>query len=150
MSEATVPAYTIAANARWFTVVYTAVTLAVAVIVGVAYQYGIEIPTSGASIGAFAGVALAAGQRFATKRDGLWTGKDRHKLALIYVAMSFASSLVLFAALLMIDQMTRDVILALIGEYGAFIAIVFAVMAVVFYGMARVMLAIAAKRGEQK
>lgn len=150
MSEATAPEYTIAANARWFTIVYVAVTLVVAVIVGVAYEYGIEIPTTGASIGAFAGVALAAGQRFATKRNGLWTGKERHQLALAYVALSFASSLVLAAALLMIDEMTRDAIFALTGEYGGFIAIIFAVMAVVFYGMARVMLAIAAKRGKQK
>lgn len=150
MSEAAAPTYTIAANGRWFALVYTAITLLLAVIVGVAYEYGVEIPTTGVNIGAFAGVASIAGQRFATRRDWTWTSKERHQLALTYMALSCVTSFALFAVLLAIDATTRDAVMAMVSQLGGFIAAIFVVVALVFYGMARVMLAIIAKRGKRQ
>lgn len=150
MSESTVPArYTIAANCRWFAIVYTAVTVAVAALVELAYQNGIEIPTTGLNIGAFAGVTAAAGQRFASRHDWLWSSRERSQLALAYVALSIATSFALLGAFLVFDVASRQAIIAMVTQLGAWMLAILAIVALVLFGAARLTLGLIAQRGKR-
>lgn len=150
MSEAPKPTHTIAANLRWFAVIYTIATVVVSAAVELAYRSGLELPTTGLNIGVYAGVTLAAAQRFVARRDRQWDGRIRHNLALGYTLVSFAVSVVLFGALMAFDEITRRSVVDIFTQSGAIMIGAVVVAVAIFYGMARLMLGVAKKRGEQK
>ena len=150
MSEALTPGYTIAANLRWFAVIYTIATVVVAAAVELAYRNGVELPTTGLNIGVYAGVTLAAAQRFAARRAREWDGRIRNNLALGYTLASTAVSVVLFGALLAFDEITRRSVVDMFSQSSAIMIGALVVGVVIFYGMARLMLGVAQKVGDQK
>lgn len=145
MSDAVAPAYTLAASLRWFGIVYSVALLGVAVVVGVAATYGVTVPTTGLSIGLFAGVVVAAGQRYARKRGG-WTGRERTHLAIGYTAIAVVVSVILFALVLVIDVAARAMIADMLDQVGLLLLGIFAVAVLIYFGLARFALAMIARR----
>jgi hypothetical protein len=138
VNEPTAPAYTIADSLRWFAIVYALSTLGAFLAIMALAQIGVQVPGAGLSIGLFLGIAMLAGQRFATKRDGAWTPADRGKLALGYAGVSLAiSGGLLGIGLAMSPQLRPALPIALA---------VLAAVTIVCYGLARFALAMVAKR----
>ena len=149
MSDVAASPYKMAANFRWFAVVYLVVTVIVATLTELAYQNGIELPTTGLNIGAFAGVSAVAGQRFATKRDWNWSSADRHQLALGYTLVSVVISFVLVGALATFDPTTRATIADLSAEVGLLALAIMGVAVLIFFVTARLTLGLMARRGKR-
>lgn len=144
MSEAAAPTYTIAANLRWFAVVYVVALILLGFIVGLLRALGVDLPSTGLGIGVFAALSYIAGVRFGSRRS--WTGRDRHNLALGYVCVALVLSCTLLAIVLVIDPMTAAM-LSDAGQIAGVLALIIAGVALLYYGMARLVLMIAARRG---
>lgn len=150
MTNAAASPATIAANLRWFAVVYAVALVAIGVAVAIAANYGIELPTTGAAIGAYAGVCVASAQRFALRRAFNWSSADRHKLALGYTAIAVVVECGLFAAAARVDP-TAGAQLIDAWRAAPQLLIAFAAIALtIHYGMARLMLRFIANRGEKQ
>lgn len=146
MSDREQSSYTISANLKWFGIVYLIVLVASAVLAAWLETIGISLPLTGLGIGVYAGVVGIAGQRFAERRD--WTGRDRNLLALGYVTIATVLSLLLGGALLLLGSTS----LAIITSGGAYIGILVGALifaALIYYGTARLMLMLIARRRER-
>lgn len=137
------PTYTMAANLRWFGLIYVAAVAVLVVIVGLLQSAGVELPTTGLSIGLFAGVVAVAGQRFAARRA--WTGRDRNLLALGYMIVAAAISCLLAAALTVVDASVFDE-MARSGALAGMIVVVVAVVAAIYFVTARLTLMLIARQ----
>lgn len=142
MSDTDTPNYTIAANLRWFALIYFAALIAVMMLVVILQNFGVTLPSTGLSIGLYAGVVAAAGQRFALRRR--WTGRDRNLLALGYTAIAAAISCALAGALVFVDPAAMG--LGNLSGMVGLAAIVVVIVGLIYYGMARLMLMLIARR----
>lgn len=150
MSEDAQTDYTIAENLRWFAAVYVAGLLLVGFVVGMLRAAaGLELPSTGIGIGIYAALVYLAGSRFAARRGYNWTSRDRHNLALGYLITAIVVSCVLMAAMLIIEPSALAMFSNLGGIAGILIAIILGV-ALLYYGMARIMLKLIARRGGQQ
>jgi hypothetical protein len=147
VSEAAQPTYSVAANLRWFAVVYIVALILLGFIVNLLRTVGVDLPSSGIGIGVFAALVYLAGSRFAARRE--WTGRDRHNLALGYVVVAILVSCLLMAIVLALDPAAASMLAGAGQMIGVILAIVVGV-AVIYYGMARLMLMMLARRGKQQ
>lgn len=150
MSESAQNDYTIAENLRWFGAVYVAALLLVGFAVGMLRAAaGIELPSTGIGIGVYVALVYLAGNRFAARRGFNWTSRDRHNLALGYLILAVLVSCALMALMFVIEPAS----IAMLSGLGNMIAIVIAIVLVVallYYGMARLALKLIARRGGQQ
>ena len=146
MSDSAAPTYSIFASVRWFALIYVIAIIAVSLVADVLAQLGVVLPEVGVGIGIFAGVAGLAGQRFAQRRE--WTGRDRNRLSMGYMLVAIAISCMWAAALFFF--LPQDFPAALIApDTRVFlVGIVFAV-ALIYYGVARLILVIAARQRQR-
>jgi hypothetical protein len=147
VSEAAQPTYSVAANLRWFAVVYIVALILLGFIVNLLRTVGVDLPSSGIGIGVFAALVYLGGSRFAARRE--WTGRDRHNLALGYVVVAILVSCLLMAIVLALDPAAASMLAGAGQMIGVILAIVVGV-AVIYYGMARLMLMMLARRGKQQ
>ncbi|QGZ95169.1 ABZJ_00895 family protein [Terricaulis silvestris] len=147
MSEAAQPTYSVAANLRWFAVVYIVALILLGFIVNLLRTVGVDLPSTGIGIGVFAALVYLAGSRFAARRE--WTGRDRHNLALGYVAVAITVSCTLMAIVMLLDPATAAMLMGIGDMIGVVLAIA-AGVALFYYGMARLMLMMLARRGKQQ
>ena len=145
MSETAQPGYTVAENLRWFAVAYLIALILFGFLVNLLRNAGVDIPQTGVGVGIYAGAVLAAGSRFAGRR-GDWTSRDRHNLALGYLIIAILVSCALMAAMFVIEPATFAMMSGLGSMIGVVVAIVLGV-ALLYYGMARLMLKLIARRG---
>jgi hypothetical protein len=141
--NAATSAYTIAANLRWFALVYLVAILLTAALAAYLQTINITLPSTGVGIGVYAGVVAAAGHRFANRRD--WTGRDRNLLSLGYVAIAVVLSCALAGVLIYLEPST----FAAMSADATFITIIAAALliaALIYYAMARLMLWLIARR----
>lgn len=142
MSDVSAPSYSIAANLRWFALIYLAALIVVVILVVVLENFGVTLPSTGLGLGLYAGVVATAGQRFAQRRD--WSGRDRNLLSLGYTIVAAGISCGLAGALLFVDPAAVG-----IGDAAGLtgiIAIAALVVGLIYYGMARLMLMLIARR----
>lgn len=147
MSDATRPAHSVAANLRWFAVVYLVALIVLSFVVNLLQTLGVALPSTGVGIGVFAALTYLAGSRFAARRD--WTGRDRHHLALGYVAIAIAVSCALMTIVMLLDPATAAMLTG-IGDMLGVVLLIAAGVALFYYGMARLMLMLLARRGKQQ
>lgn len=147
MSDAAQPTYTVAANLRWFAVVYVVALILLGFVVNLLRAAGVDLPSTGIGIGVFAALVYLAGSRFAARRA--WIGRDRHNLALGYVIIAIAVSCTLMAIVLAIDPATAAMLSGIGDVLGVVLAIA-AGVALFYYGMARLMLMMLARKGKQQ
>jgi hypothetical protein len=147
VSETAQPTYTVAANLRWFAVVYVVALILLRFIVNLLRTVGVDLPSTGIGIGVFAALVYLAGSRFAARRE--WTGRDRHNLALGYVVVAILVSCSLMAIVIAIDPATASMLTGIGNMIGVVLAIA-AGVALFYYGMARLMLMMLARRGKQQ
>lgn len=153
MSDSAHPAYSVAANLRWFAVVYFAVSaaLSAALIVALYVLPNFAPPTAGLSIGIYVGVVYAAGLRFKQKTDTQWTSRDRNWLAPGYAGVSFIVSLLIIGFAFPFDPGTRDMAALVMSDGATAIAIAIPTIWFVFWAVARCSLAVVARqRGKQQ
>ena len=142
MSDSSPLTYTIAAGLGWFTVVFFIASIALAVVLGYLQTIGISLPSTGLGVGIYAGVVAAAGQRFSSKRE--WTGRDRNLLALGYTLIAGTLSCVFSAAVFFIDPTMAEMFGSLRGILA--VAIVIALMLLIYFVMAWLILMLIARR----
>jgi hypothetical protein len=147
VSETAQPTYTIAANLRWFAAVYVASVIVLSFAVNLLRTVGVDLPSTGLDIGVFVALTYVAGGRFSSRRA--WTGADRHMLALGYAAVAILLSTARVAAVMLIDPATRSMVTASAQTMALTLAVV-AGFALIYYGMARLMLTLLARRGKQQ
>lgn len=150
MSESTQTDYTIAENLRWFAAVYVAALLLVGFAVGMLRAAaGVELPSTGIGIGIYVALVFLAGNRFAGRRGYNWTSRDRHNLALGYLIIAVVTSCLLMAAMFVLEPASLAMVSGLGSMAGILIAIIVGV-ALLYYGAARLMLKLIARRGGQQ
>lgn len=137
------PSYTIAANLRWFALVYVVSIVVLGLIVGYLQTVGVTLPTTGLGIGLFAGIVAAAGARFSTRRA--WTSPDRNLLALGYMAVAATLSCLLAAALVFTDASTLHDLTSG-GSFVVMALVVMFVVAVIYFITGRLTLMLIARR----
>jgi hypothetical protein len=147
VSETATPTYTIAASIRWFASVYLVSVILLSFIVNLLRTVGVDLPSAGLDIGVFVALTYLAGNRFAARRA--WTGGDRHNLALGYAAVAILLSCARVVAVMLLDPTTASMIGATVQTIALAVAVV-AGLALIYYGLARLMLMIAARRGKQQ
>lgn len=148
MSETVAPRYMIAANLRWFAVVYFLVTLAVIVGSAVAERYGLTVPSTGVSIGVLVGTTWVAGDRLA-KSLAAWSSAQRHQLALGYTLVSTLLTIPLAVIAATVAVIFAGVPVAafqaLFAQYGLVYAIAIPIGILLSYAVARFALSQVAK-----
>jgi hypothetical protein len=147
VSEAAQPTYTITANLRWFAAVYVASVIVLSFAVNFLRTVGVDLPSAGLDIGVFVALTYVAGGRFAARRA--WTGADRHKLAIGYAAVAIVLACARVVAVILIDPATGSMVTASVQAIAITIAVIVA-LALIYYGTARVMLMLLARRGKQQ
>jgi hypothetical protein len=147
VSDVAQPTYSIAANLRWFAAVYVASVIVLSFAVNLLRTVGVDLPSAGLDIGVFVALTYVAGGRFAARRA--WTGADRHTLALGYAAVAILLACARVVAVMLIDPTTRSMVVAS-GQTIAIALAVVVALALLYYGMARLMLMLLARRGKQQ
>ena len=130
-------------NCGYFAVVYTIMALAMGA-TSVVLELLLRLSGSelGLTIGGFIAAAILAGLRYVRTHGNVWTGRERHHLALAYALTSFlVSAVVMGAASIAIFFLEGSVddLIALLGkpDFLIYLGISLGVGVVVYYLLAR-------------
>lgn len=140
---------TLADNLRWFATIYVLGTIGAMIALGALSQIGINVPGPGVGAGLFFGIVALSTQRLAKQRD--ITKQERGKLALGYVLLALAISIVLIALMLAAalalvgPHMLAQMIPLDAGALG-FVAIALIVVSLIYFVGARFVVGMVAAR----
>ncbi|MBX7247724.1 MAG: ABZJ_00895 family protein [Caulobacteraceae bacterium] len=130
-------------NWGYFAVVYTGMALAMgaaSLLLDVLFQVtGAQI---GLTIGGFIAAAILAGLRYVRAHGNVWTGRERHHLALAYAFTSFVVSAVVMSGVslaIFVIEGQIDELLTPLGhpDFYIFLGISLAVGLLIYYLLAR-------------
>ena len=130
-------------NWGYFAVVYTLMALAMgAVSLALDVMFHITGSQFGLTIGGFNAAAILAGLRYVRAHGNVWSGRERHHLALAYAVTSFLVSAIVMGAVsiaIFVIEGQIDALFVPLSEPGFFIylGISLAVGLLVYYLLAR-------------
>lgn len=130
-------------NWGYFAVVYTVMTLAMgAVAFALDFYANIAGSQIGLTIGGFLAAAVLAGLKYVRSHGNVWSGRERHHLALAYALTSFLVSAVVMGAVTLAIFVVEGEIDALMTplsdpSFYIFLGISFLVGLVIYYLLAR-------------
>lgn len=130
-------------NWGYFAVIYTVMALVMGgVSLGLDILFHITGSQFGLTVGGFIAAAILAGLRYVRAHGNVWSGRERHQLALAYAATSFLVSAVVMGAVsvaIFFIEGEIDELFIPLSEPGFFVylGISLAVGLVVYYALAR-------------